>query len=612
MRFLKKHWLAILTIGGGFLLFCLYTFFYHYKFGRADILFENQLLYLTIVDKYFQGTLTFGDLWAPLVEHRHLGYHVFYLLNAIYLNLSSFAEYYVNVLAMLLVTIMAYSAFYKSLEKKCGGLKTQILFVPIVLIMLGLTNWSFVAFGGMLVSVMWGSVFYVMAFVFANKLFFQWSRKDAMYFVVATLLGTWVFGGSYFLVFFSALFFGYLVRLLFEKKFDWKVLSLMVGVMLLGVGVYLYDYPIIGHTVGKLVHSEYSLWHILQFGLLVVANTITQTSLFEAGFNNLTVLTGIGVLVLGLYLYALRIFKVSGMYKKTYMPMFFMGNALALFLMVTLIRSDQTLFASFATWWYAHTKFGLVAILWIFAYYYFHGGGAKWEKRLWTQKGVLAFSLLVLFSGTLYSNWSEFWLLDSRRAVLVNTRNAVLFNREVLEANIAEKEALQLENPELGRGELYTAFYSMPDETRYALDLMEEHKLNIFSEGFQRSVFESNVGKDFSKALLATGWHEPEIGPDGKMYRWVEEDSRTLIRSGENGKLNIEGYFPDFFSQLNYQIFADGVEVGSGVIYPGEFTLAAEIPANKNVLLQLVFDQSLVPGGDVRKLSAMIKQFYTE
>lgn len=613
MRFLKSfnnlfrtHWLAILSIGGAFVGFCVYTFFFHYHFGRSDLVFENQFLYLPLVEKYFEGTLTFNDLWSPAVEHRQLGYYIIYVLNAAFFNMSGFLEYYINAVVMLVSTILTYIVFYQCLKGYCKDLNIQILFLPIVLLMLGLTNWSYIAFGGMLVSVMMGSIFYLISYILLNKLFFAWSGRNALFFFISSLFGTLIFGGSYFLIYFAAIFFTYIVKVLFERKLHLNILVLTVSAAVVGVAIYLWNYPIVGHAVGKLFSDGYSVLHMIQFMLLVVANSITQTSLYEAGFDNYNILYSIGIAVLILYLYALRVFKISGMYRKTYMPVFFLGYALGLFAMLMVLRSDQPLSSAFGTWWYVHTKFGLIAIMWIF-YYASLKPIDNVEGRILSHRPTVSILFFILFIGTFYTNFSELSLLESRRAVLMNTRNAVLFERELIDANITKVRALE---PITDLQTKYTDFYATADVTSKGLEIMEKYSLNVFSEDFKRSVFESDVGQDMENSLLAIGWHDPEWGSDGVMYRWVEADVRTLINSGQSGKLFIEGYAQNFFPEIGYTISADGKQVGSGVVTPGPFTISVQLPIDKNVLVDVVFDKSFTPETDVRELSVMIKKFY--
>ncbi|MBI4975658.1 hypothetical protein HZC20_03190 [Candidatus Peregrinibacteria bacterium] len=618
-RELKTHWLATTSIALTFAILCIYIFLVHYHFGRSDIIFEDQLQYLPLVEKYFEGKLTFYDLWATQGEHRLFGYKIIFLLNAIFFELIGFLDYYINAFALLLLTVLVYIKFNQSLKNLCSRFLRQILFLPIVVLMLGLANWGLVVNGGMIVAVVLGSLIYTISYIYMDKLFTAWSKKNAIFFFLSSITGTLAFGGSYFLVFFVALFFTFFAKSITDRKLNYKILALTAGTVLLGFSIYTWDFQAI-EIIATKFGREGQLLHMAKYILLVLGNSVIQTDLFEAGFNDYNIFYAIGGIVFLIYLYTLRIFWKSQMYKTTYIPIFLLGNAAGLFIMVMLLRSDQDLNTAFGMWWYAHTKFGFIAILWIFYFtvlklrfsYKKDIDLSRLERKIIFNKGTLACLFIFLMSGSIYTNMAETKILPNRTAVFANTRNLVLFDKKTLDKEIEEKMKI-LEYPNTSKKSQETSYYANAPVTKEALRIMEKYSLNIFSDHFRQSVFKYQLGQDIDTALHARGWNLKEWRPDGTGFYWIEPISKTLIRSGNAGKLIIHGYTPESLLRANLTLFINETTAVTKELKPGLFVLETQVPKNQNIYIVISIDKVLKPlNGDVRQLSIIINDFHTE
>lgn len=141
------------------------------NFIDKNIPHADEIYFIQYIEKFYQGKLTFFDLWRNIADHREYFYKTLFVLSGVFLNLNVQIFNYISVILCTLYAIIIYRQFKKSLT--CEDInKSLLLFSPVLFLLFSLRQHH---------SFFWGEC--VQHFIFillgiTSFIFFQKSDKN--------------------------------------------------------------------------------------------------------------------------------------------------------------------------------------------------------------------------------------------------------------------------------------------------------------------------------------------------------------------------------------------------------------------------------------------------
>jgi hypothetical protein len=145
------------------------------------------------------------------------------------------------------------------------------------------------------------------------------------------------------------------------------------------------------------------------------------------------------------------------------------------------------------------------------------------------------------------------------------------------------------------------------DDTLRGLEIMRKYKLNVFHDYYN---FSSSDGRFIGNGklmagVLGPGWYDNEGG-----YRWMDKKAGIIVKTGDEGKLIIEGNVPDFLSPNEIKIYAN-----NNLVYDnnetGSFIIESSVEKDSILNIQIEASKSVIPkekgmNNDIRELALTI------
>lgn len=592
MNFVKRNFLIIFT----FILFILLVIIYINK-SLIDVPFLDGLMPLPMVEKYFQGKLSFRDINMRWGEHRLIGYSLIYLANAIFFALNIKVEAFLFLLTYFsigAVIYLCYKRFFINNLRKDFNIWIQISYISILSVIFSLVHPP--GESSMTVQFVIGTLFFIISAVFFDQMCLN--NKKIRYFIgflISIVIYIVIFSGAYF----GGALFSLVACLLFKslisknKKINPQlIISALLTVIL--IGNYIRLTSVSGYDGNNL------------FGkILVFLSRFGETcKAFLAGLSGITLdihtfqerlkssepiilINGWVLLLLGIY--STSRFITLKIYKKTYLPLLLMMYSIGSIITIRLGRLNGGWLQVVNDWYSFHLYFYLIGALWILYFDLFKRFDIASSKSLINvfqhNKRAIILSLIwlmIIFSVQTFSNvflWIRGpyvyqWLEVKRQTIIFPTDQS-------LESLLWPKE-----------------------ESIKAIKILKKYKLSVFRETFRSE-----------KMNKLSGWYS-----DG----WMGKRSFTQIKSGSEGILSISIYLPKeiytrvYKESLQLIILLDGVEIkkynfSKEAFTTGTINFTLNIPKNKILSLELKLDKSFIPAKlnsvkDTRELGIIVKK----
>jgi len=595
MNFIKKNFLVICA----FIFFILLVIIYINK-SFVDVPFLDGLMPLPMVEKYFQGKLSFRDMNMRWGEHRLIGYSLIYLVNAILFGLNIKVDAFLFLLTYFLIGVMIYffyKRFFINNLRKDFNIWIQISYISILSVIFSLMHPPIES--SMTVQFVIGTLFFIISAVFFDQMCLD--RKKIRFFLgflISIAIYILIFSGAYF----GGALFSLITCLLFKfllsknKKISLQlIISVLLTVIL--IGGYMRLTSVSGYDGNNL------------FGkILVFLSSFGETfKAFLAGLSGITLdihtfserlkssepiilINGCVLLLLGAY--STFRFITLKIYKKTYLPLLLIMYSIGSIFTIRLGRLNGGWLQVVNDWYSFHLYFYLIGSLWILYFDLFKRFDVASSKSLknvfWHNKVIIILSLIwltLIFSVQSFSNVFQ-WI----RAPYVYQwfevkRQAILF---------PDKESLK------------TLLWNEQDCLK-AIAVLKKYKLSVFRP--------SKIGIYPGNIIKSSAWN-----PDG----WIGKDAKVIIVSGKEGVLLMNTYLPKeiysriYKSSLQLIIILDGIAIkkynfSKGAFDKGPVGITINIPKNKILSLELKIDKSYVPaqmnlGKDLRELGIIIQK----
>jgi hypothetical protein len=386
--------------------------------ATTEVLRFDQWRFLGILEKHFEGSLAFEDLWAPEAAarnmDRNLGYHLFFIANAEALGLDTTAERWLGLVVNLLIVVLLYRAFERYAGDEVDPKVLSWAFLPLALVCFSLGKWWAYAYSLAAFKMHWIILLFLVDFWLLDRILVGRSDRYGLYLavLVASLL---LFGGGALPAALAAavvaVAVAWAVGAVPRRRVLWAGGSTLLGGFLV-LALYLRG---LGAGNDRLMRRlDLLADHPLgtgEFVLLGLGRSAGESLVLWDG--RLAVMIGAAVLVL--HVWCFHLFLRHRMYESTYIPLMLMVYALVYVALTALLRlhagGDVTNAA--VPRYVVNSSLGLVGCLWILGWRFAAVGGRIRTATGASYVAVVALTLAAQIHATSY-RWDRIHNVRSR------------------------------------------------------------------------------------------------------------------------------------------------------------------------------------------------------
>jgi hypothetical protein len=554
----------------------------------VDTVFLDGFIFVPTIGSFLEGNVRLGDLIVRFGEHLIFGYGALSLLNAKILALDMRLDPVMFMAAYTMTAAIVYaecSRVFNHVRLIIFG----ILFVP-----LGLLCFSLVAPPGMSMTTQfaWGSAVALLIAWFLQRDFdtSKESRHRPYWPIIAILILVPI----YFLIFSGAYFPGlvlglgamYVFRAFITGCWRDRGLVILAAVIVICALSYYYYVFVAFH----LYSGQGSLWnHIAHlftdpidtgkyYLAGIGAGLIDLHTLERANPEIFLVLGGVMAVVSAV---ALWLFVRTGMYRKTYLPVYCMFYSLGVMIAVHVGRGLIGNWGWIANDWYSfHLRFFTIGVVWILLYVIYERvcRSRVGEVRLveWRSWPVVFAISAILFVGACHAaaNIAQWQRGLSVHAWMAEKRNALLFPEFYDNAD--------------------AVLLWPPEDVAKCRAILEEHELSCFSpRGWADVVADSRDG------ILRFGWDRDD---------WIGRKGYAVLIAQDEATISFDGYMPEFIPKNYVEVRLNDEVIFAGDLAGGaRLSFAGHLRKGRNIITvnceRAVSPSSLGINPDMRPLA---------
>ncbi len=513
----KKYTFEIIFLTIGFVFFVWFCNSFMVELPHLAWFSQFQLL-----EPFFNKRLgLIKILSVKCVTHGLLGYNLLFLLNTVCFKMTTFFDVYLNDVMVLIIGIV--SVFQL---RKLSAKKDYSYLIALFLVCLTAFSSIQLSSGAMETQVRLGILFFVLASLYIDKILINnYSKKDLIWAVILIFLSINLFGTAYSFAAVPVIFLVCLIAFIKNRKIDIARLSVIISYLFATILYFIqYFYLVDGFNRGKNGSLLMCLVEIITHpfeAIRAICGYNASGLIGSAGFLDGKVSSrfyfALGAVVTAIMIFAVIKFIQLKIYKKTFIPVLFMGYSFFVPLLVMLDR-DISLEWVINEWYVVHTKLGIIGTIMILCYVF----QCTNVKSL--NKVITIGSLAVIFVFALYGN-----ILHVKRAQHV---------RAYYEAKQPYLFAQSIEElPVDGNG--LTPLLATPEDTMKAIALMKKYRLSVYK-----------YYGAFEKYLKMFGKYEPGSTRDtinvlSGIYDdfWLEKVSEFELKTKSSGEVTLKFYY---------------------------------------------------------------------
>lgn len=581
---IKKNFDVILLFGCSlfYMVFCNYL--------MVELPLQSWFDQMGLVENYYNGTLSLEKLMTSYVEHGMLGYNALFLVNIAIFGMTTFFDVYLNDINVVIIGVLCWIMIKNTFENH----KNKVYYSTILIVFLIAFNSIQLSSGAMETQVRLGILFFVLASIFTDKFLVEkFTRKDLYITIFLIIMSINIFGTLYSFAGIPVLF---IISFLKLHKSKEDLVYLKTGIIilltyLLSVVLYVNQYKLIGQgamnsggittgLIGMLLDPINTMKSIFAYN----ANGLLGWATYTDNLIPKDIYLTIGFIATVIYIYSIYCFINNKMYKKTYLPMLFMGYSFFVFILVMIGRySGWDWFAN--PWYTVHTKLGLIGSVWILGYGLNH---KKIEKK--NHHIIICSCLSILLIGIVFGNFNELKRVKYERAYYLE-KQKYLFVEEINELPVDSNGN--------------TPLLHNPETTMKSIEILRKYNLSIYKtrDGYEEYL---EYKKEYLKNLL--NGYTPIYGYDKD--GWVGKISEFSVRTQIEGKITISGRYPKNLNDtLKTNFYVDGKLVKTYLITENDFTVTFDVPTSKDIKLKIEneFDFK-ADAPDIRMLSFVLNK----
>lgn len=558
-----------------------------------NIIYMDQIRMTSIIEKYFNGNLSFSDLWSSYLGHRSLGYHLIFVINAALFHLNSFIEINISAICLLFIAVIFVKSYYVEFIKVNvfkDGYSDKLLkgnLIAIILVIFSLNKWETALLGLGLNEYLVNVLFIVMFYLFNDFLVKKkLSLKKIITLFLALNFSIIFFSLAYVAPFILALYLVIILDFLLKKKEIKVKLSLVIvytiNTFILCL-IYLYNINeqsaneekiSILNKITTLVSEPISILKFYFFGLSgSVIGIETAQKLFSNG-----ILLLLGIFVFLFYSIAIYLFFKIKLYNVNYFPFLLIIYSLAYMALVLIGRLDYGEQYGMSSRYTLAMMYGLIGIVWIFS--------------LVNQMTIKNFKLrifnwvfiLILILSIIITNLDEIRKSPYRNQSYQNMRT-IAFNEKWNDWGI---------------------FQSDLDLTKKAFETLKKHNLNVYYDYSEKEL--NQLGTNINNSILGEGVYKEE-----ENFYWISKSGNIQIKSGTTGYVEIEGTMNNYFQKNNISIYINEKKMVDEIIEPGKINISFYVEPNKVHKMRIEIEKTFIPydlgiNNDKRELGIIINK----
>ena len=525
----KYHLLNIFWNNKFIILALMVMVFFHIRYlviSTRNVPFMDYWRFIAVFgDKIIDKTFAFSDIWNTGAEwgNRNPLVNILLALNMGVFGYNTQIEIFASVLFNVSIAILLIYAFNKeNTNIKNNKIKWQLLCLPFILTSFSLNQWEILTLQFSLAFMI--RIFcYTGIFIWINACFFNMKKYYRhLYAVSAIIFMAIIFiSQAYFAAFAGAIgtviIVNFCINYKKEKLIYLKNYLYMLFFIIIGSFVYLYNLNIISGNIT--VKSGVFIFNFIKGILLMFGSSLCQyfTEYSWLGINSRTLTYITGIITCILYIFALFLYIKRKLYKKTYIPLFFI---IYCFLNIGIIYVTRAysfdLYYLTASRYTCETTFGLTGMLWIFGSLF-----AEKKKKLLNpviiEKIAICISICIIVSGLLASSYFE------RKIGYYRGKNF-----EKLSKNIGKIDTLS-------DAELEISTQAPACNVRAGVLILKQHNLGIFKNDIDTS--KNNVKYEY------TGFY------DNKNEEvWINGKAEIIAHNNNSvNRFVLTGYYPETF-----------------------------------------------------------------
>lgn len=485
------------------------------NYTAQNVVYMDQIRMIPLLEKYYNGTLTPEDLWrSQSGQHRHLGYQVYFILNALLFNLNTKID--VNLTAMLLFLMII--IFSWNFSRTIGDIPTRrfiLLHFPFVLVAFGLIKWETALIGlglpeyyGLLVLaiLVTATDLYLNDLINFPRILFALLTITTLAVAMSALLPFYlamVFLGFYKL--YNSDTSGYV-----EKRNNVLFVSAMIliqySIYIYKINVGTYDNPFsLSENLLLIINHAWSATNFLFYAMsATVVGSETLTKLLP----DKSILS-LGVIVICLYATSLYVYFRRRFYIYTIVPGFMILGSLGYMGLILLGRFSFGESYGMQSRYSLSMMFGLLGIVWLWGMNLVHSGPAlRYKIIAWS-------SITIIVLGFAITDMDEVRKAQYRKAAYEDMQRVISSQDE------AKYDVLQV-------GPVVSGLNNV-------LDTLKRHNLNAFSGPTDVGLF--------------------DVKGDRYTDSWCGRSIEITGRIGASGEVTIKFYPPKPFVPNNLSIY---------------------------------------------------------
>lgn len=474
MNFIKKNFPVLFLV----LLNFLFLVFYLHR-STANIVYSDQFYTVDMVvkriyEKNFNLFAILARTWNEGGMHKSIGGVFLTLINLKFFKLNTLVDMYSSAFVLLLTVLVLYFYYNKNLTG--NKLLPRFFFLLISFIVLSLDQVELLTFGNGLYLFLRMFLF-IITFIVFEQFIKKFSLRNLIFFSIPLFVNLFFFSGGYTIPFFIGLIVILFVDYLNNDSIKINKISLIItlGIILFSSIVYSiggfnqtlpYSLDPLSKVIFPVKLISHQPFNFLRFTLLSLTGNIVDVNIISTPSLKIAdnLLLTIGVLLMLIYFYAIYLFFQNKLYKKTYLPLFFIIYSFFIYLSVGMTRfgfSHILPYYSMSSRYTADTHFGLIGIIWIIALVYVD----KLKLTKINFKKIILPVLIVIFImiGQIFTIKAEWKAGPYRKIYFDNLRKIAL------EKNKTKKELKLFEVYDLKLVEK-------------SLNFLEKHGLNVYAD----------------------------------------------------------------------------------------------------------------------------------
>lgn len=455
---IKKYKFEILFLTIGCIFFV--KFCNSFMIELPHLAWFSQLL---LLEPFFYGSLDLVKLLSVKCgTHGLLGYNLLFLLNTVCFKMTTFFDVYLNDLITLIISIISVYNLQKI------ALKRNFSYL-IALSLVCITAFSAIQLssGTMETQVRLGILFFAIAGIYIDKILLgKYEKKDLFCAAILIFFSINLFGTAYSFASVPVIFLICLIAFVKNKRIDMARLSIILFYILATILYFIqYFYLTGGFARGKEKSFFGCFLEILTHPFEVFraicgynASGLIGSAGYLSGKISSRYYFILGAIVTAIMIYAIIKFIQLKMYKKTFLPVMFMGYSFFVPLLIMLDR-EISLEWVINEWYVVNTKLGMIGTI-IILFYVFQN--TKFKN---VNKFLTSLSLIVIFMFSIYGNVLH---IDRAKDVKLyyEAKQPYLFAQSVEDLPVDENGL--------------TPLIATPEDTMRAINVMKKYRLSVY------------------------------------------------------------------------------------------------------------------------------------